>query len=371
MDLWYQRESPKIFTNVIHACPYFAVEMRNNQLQYFKSKQPFVLESGTVLPEITIAYHTYGVLKGTDTKVVWVCHALTASADCADWWKGLVGEDCLINPDQYFIVCANILGSCYGTTGPLSVNPKTQDPYFSDFPAVTIRDMVNAHILLREYLQIEQIFLLMGGSMGGYQVLEWAMMEQKRIQKIFLIATSPSESAWGVAIHTAQRLAIEADLTWKDKHEKAGAAGLKAARAIGMLTYRNYGIFQEAQTDPDPEKIDDFKASSYINYQGEKLVKRFNAYSYWLLTKSMDTHHLGRGRRGDLIKALNSIQQPVLIMGIRSDILCPLDEQRFMKEYMPNATLVEIDSTYGHDGFIIETVQISHHLSSWLTVDSV
>lgn len=340
--------------------------MRNNQLKYYESKQPFVLESGVILPELTIAYHTYGTLKGPDTKVVWVCHALTASADCADWWKGLVGEDYLINPDEYFIVCANILGSCYGSTGPLSQNPITGKPYFSDFPTITIRDMVNAHILLRKQLGIEQIFLLMGGSMGGYQVLEWAIMEQSRIEKIFLIATSPSESAWGVAVHAAQRLAIEADHTWREDDASAGAAGLKAARAIGMLTYRNYGIFQQAQTDPDPEKTDNFKAASYINYQGEKLVKRFNAYSYWLLTKAMDSHHLGRGRGGDLIKALNSIHQPMLIIGINSDILCPVDEQRFMKEHLPNATLIEIDSTYGHDGFIIETAQITRHLGEWL-----
>ncbi|MCW3086648.1 MAG: metX, partial [Sediminibacterium sp.] len=147
---------------------------------------------------------------------------------------------------------------------------------------------------------------------------------------------------------------------------QAGAKGLKAARAIGMLTYRNYGTFQEKQTDPDPEKIDNFKASSYLNYQGDKLVKRFNAYSYWLLTKSMDSHHLGRGRGGDLIKVLRSIQQPTLIMGIHSDILCPLDEQRFMATHMPDAKLVEIDSAYGHDGFIIETQQITQHLGEWL-----
>lgn len=340
--------------------------MRNNQLKYYESKQPFVLETGVILPELTIAYHTYGTWKGAATKVVWVCHALTASADCADWWKGLVGENCLMNPNEYFIVCANIMGSCYGSTGPLSKNPDTGKPYYASFPTITIRDMVNAHILLRKHLHIEQIFLLMGGSMGGYQVLEWSMMEPNCIQKIFLIATSPSESAWGVAVHTAQRLAIEADATWQNDDAGAGAAGLKAARAIGMLTYRNYRIFQEAQTDPDPEKTDNFKAASYILYQGEKLVKRFNAYAYWLLTKAMDSHHLGRGRGGDLIKTLNHIQHPMLIIGISSDILCPLDEQRFMKEHIPHAKLVEIDSTYGHDGFIIETAQITRHLGEWL-----
>jgi homoserine O-acetyltransferase len=202
--------------------------------------------------------------------------------------------------------------------------------------------------------------------MGGYQALELAIMEPSVIQKMFLIATAAAESAWAVAIHTAQRLAIEADPTWKDAKPNAGAKGLKAARAIGMLTYRNYGIFKEKQTDSDPEKIDDFKASSYINYQGDKLVNRFNAYSYWLLTKSMDSHHLARGRGGDLAVTLTSIQTPTLIIGINSDILCPLAEQKFMEAHMPNASLVAIDSMYGHDGFIIETAQITTHLKGWL-----
>jgi homoserine O-acetyltransferase len=202
--------------------------------------------------------------------------------------------------------------------------------------------------------------------MGGYQALEWAIMEPNVIQKMFLIATTAAESAWAVAIHTAQRLSIEADSTWKEPKPNAGAKGLKAARAVGMLTYRNYAIFKEKQTDADPEKMDDFKASSYINYQGDKLVNRFNAYSYWLLTKSMDSHHLARGRGGDLKATLASIQTPTCIIGINSDILCPLAEQKFLEDYMPNATLVAIDSMYGHDGFIIETAQITTHLKAWL-----
>ena len=335
-------------------------------MDYFDYGSDFTLENGTVLPALRIAYQTYGKLSASKSNVVWVCHALTANADPADWWKGLVGENCLINPEKYFIIGANILGSCYGSTGPTSIDPSTGEPYYSSFPQVTIRDMVQAYILLRKHLGIDKIHLLMGGSMGGYQVLEWGVMEKDIIEKLFLIATSPSESAWGVAVHTAQRLAIEADASWKDHSPSAGAKGLKAARAIGMLTYRNYSTFQEKQTDPDPEKIDDFKASSYLNYQGDKLVKRFNAYSYWLLTKAMDSHHLGRGRGGDLIKVLQSIHQPTFIIGIHSDILCPLDEQRFMADHMPNAELVEIDSAYGHDGFIIETAQITDYLGAWL-----
>jgi len=335
-------------------------------MNLFEYTEAFALENGTVLPGLTIAYHTYGKLNEAKDNVVWICHALTANSDAADWWKGLVGEGCIINADDNFIICANILGSCYGSTGPLSINPKTGKTYYSDFPTITIRDMVNAHIILRKHLGIATINLLIGGSMGGYQAMEWCVMEANAIDKLFLIATSPSESAWGVSVHTAQRLAIEADSTWREHRQDAGSRGLKAARAIGILTYRNYRILHERQTDPDPEKIDNFKASSYIIYQGDKLAKRFNAYSYWLLTKAMDSHHLGRGRGGDLIKTLQSIDQPTLVMGIGSDILCPLDEQRFIAEHVPHADFIEIDSAYGHDGFIIETKQITEHLEQWL-----
>lgn len=329
----------------------------------YKYHQPFTLESGISLPKLKIAYHYYGEYM-PGKKVAWVCHALTANSNVTDWWKGLVGADSMINPNDYFIVCANIIGSCYGSTGPLSTDDL--DTKFDQFPIITIRDMVRAHILLRQHLGIDSIDLLLGGSMGGYQALEWSLMEPSVIQKMFLIATAAAESAWAVAIHTAQRLAIEADSTWKDANPNAGAKGLKAARAIGMLTYRNYGIFKEKQTDGDPEKMDDFKASSYINYQGDKLVHRFNAYSYWLLTKSMDSHHLARGRGGAINATLSSIQTPTLIIGINSDILCPLAEQKLMEDHMPNATLVAIDSMYGHDGFIIETEQITTHLKTWL-----
>ena len=354
---------------VIQIDTYSAIEYEKMGPLVYQYNQPFTLECGVSLPKLKVAYHTYGVYTPTK-KVAWVCHALTANSDAADWWKGLIGEGYLINPEEYFIVCANIIGSCYGSTGPLSIEDIGESISYDQFPTITIRDMVRAHILLRQHLGIDSIDLLLGGSMGGYQALEWSIFEPKVIKKMFLISTSPSESAWGVAVHTAQRLAIEADCTWKEAKPNAGAKGLKAARAIGMLTYRNYGIFQEKQTDADPEKIDNFKASSYINYQGDKLVNRFNAYSYWLLTKSMDSHHLARKRGGDLIKTLESIQIPTFIMGIKSDILCPLDEQRFMEQHMPHATLEAIDSLYGHDGFIIETVQITKHLKDWLNKQS-
>jgi len=335
-------------------------------MQLFVHDKPFLLETGAVLPRIEVTYYTYGTLNADASNVVWLCHALTANADAAEWWPGFVGEGCVIDPKRYFIVCANILGSCYGSSGPLSINPETSTPYYHSFPTITMRDMVKAHILLREYLQIEKIFLLVGGSMGGYQALEWAIMESSRIQKLFLLATSPTESAWGIAVHTAQRLAIEADESWKNASEDAGKKGLKAARAIGMLTYRNYGIMVKTQSETDAEKLDEYKASSYILHQGNKLSDRFNAYSYWLLTKALDTHQIARGRGGDVDHVLTTIHQPTLIIGISSDILCPVTEQQHMADLMPHAQLVEIDSIYGHDGFLVETEMISVALSQWL-----
>ncbi|MDO6431813.1 homoserine O-acetyltransferase [Flavitalea sp. BT771] len=335
-------------------------------MNHLKYEQSFELESGESLPGIEITYHVYGHLNEDKTNVVWVCHALTANSNAGEWWPGVVGPGGAITPDKYFIVCANILGSCYGSTGPLSTDPRTGKPYYHEFPMITIRDMVKAHILLRKHLGIERIHLLMGGSMGGYQALEWAVMERERIDRLFLIATSPTESAWGIAIHTAQRLAIEADGSWRNASPMAGSAGLKAARAIGILTYRNYGIMVQKQTDPDTEKLDNFKASSYITYQGDKLVNRFNAYCYWLLTKAMDSHQLARGREKTLEQVLGGITQPALVIGIGSDILCPLEEQRFIVKHLPDATLVEIDSAYGHDGFMVEGATIGKYLEEWM-----
>jgi len=335
-------------------------------MNYFQYDHSFELESGAVLPGITIAYHVYGRLNADKSNVVWVCHALTANSDVAEWWPGVVGEKEAVRPEEHFIVCANILGSCYGSSGPLSIDPGTGNPYYQQFPVVTVRDMVKAHILLRKHLGIERIALLMGGSMGGYQALEWAVMEKEVVGRLFLIATSPAESAWGIAVHTAQRLAIEADPSWDSPTSEAGRRGLKAARAIGILTYRNYGIMVKTQTDPDPEKLDGYRASSYILYQGEKLINRFHAYSYWLLTKAMDSHHLARGRGGKLEMVLQEIGQKTLLVGVKSDILCPMEEQLFMAAHLPDVELVEIDSAYGHDGFMVEGEKIATLLREWL-----
>ncbi|HVB02312.1 MAG TPA: homoserine O-acetyltransferase [Chitinophagaceae bacterium] len=334
-------------------------------MKKFHWPHPFTLESGEVLPELQIAYHTYGNYAPSQDNVVWICHALTANADPAGWWKGLVGEGRVIDPSRHFIICANILGSCYGSSGPNIQDPRTGLPYYLHFPAITIRDMVAAHILLRKHLGIERVGLIAGGSMGGYQALEWALAEPGRIGRLFLLTTGARESAWGIAVHSTQRLAIEADQTWNLDRPDAGNLGLRAARAIGMLTYRNYHTFVRTQSDPDYLKLDHFKASSYILHQGNKLVNRFNAQSYWLLTKSMDSHNIARGRADSLEKVLATMYQPTLIIGITSDILCPPPEQLLLRDHMPAASYHEIDSGYGHDGFLIEHEQIGSILKDW------
>jgi homoserine O-acetyltransferase/O-succinyltransferase len=335
-------------------------------MESFHYAHPFVLESGAQLPEITISYHTYGTLNAAKDNVVWICHAFTANSDAADWWPQMIGAGLPLDPEKYFIVCANILGSCYGTTGPLSLNPQTGKPYYKEFPFITIRDIVNAHILLRQHLDIEKIYLLIGGSIGGYQALEWSLLEKEVAQNLFLLATSSAESAWGIAIHTAQRLAIEADNSWGRDSPQSGLKGMKAARAVALLTYRNYDILVQKQSDSDINKIDNFRASSYIIYQGDKLVNRFNAYSYYTITKAMDSHNIARGRTHTIKEALQKITQNTLIIGISSDILCPVHEQEFMAENIPHAKYIEINSAYGHDGFLVETPVISQHLIKWL-----
>jgi homoserine O-acetyltransferase len=202
--------------------------------------------------------------------------------------------------------------------------------------------------------------------MGGYQALEWAVMEQDIINNLVLLSTSAAESAWGIAVHTAQRMALEADCTFKEKSPTAGRNGLKVARAIGLISYRNHGILVKKQTDADVEKTDAYKASSYMEYQGEKLTNRFNAHSYWTLTKAMDTHQLARGRNASAGEVLTRITQRTLVFGIQSDILCPVTEQAFLANHLPDARLVVIDSAYGHDGFMVEAEVITRYLSEWV-----
>lgn len=331
--------------------------MEVENLKILRYEHPFHLECGTVLPEIEIGYHTYGKLNSTGSNVVWICHALTANSDPMEWWPGLVGKGKLYDPQRHFIVCANTLGSCYGSTNPTSVNPKTGKSYGVNFPLVTIRDIVKAHQILKIELGVKSISLATGGSMGGQQILEWAIMEPNLIKKLVVIGTNAKHSPWGIAFNEAQRMAIEADPTWKEDNPDAGKSGLEAARALAMLSYRNYEAYQRTQMDDDPG-IDNFRASSYQRYQGLKLSRRFSALAYYTLSKAMDTHNLGR-ERGSVTDALSMIRSKSLIFGIASDFLFPISEQSFIVDHIPGAELHVIDSPFGHDGFLIEFDQIS------------
>lgn len=332
-------------------------------VQSFTLSSTFILERGDTLPQPTLAYHTFG---DPSKPVVWVCHALTANSDVFDWWSGLFGPNDLFNPRDYYIVCANILGSCYGTEGPLSIQPGTNTPYYHQFPIVTVRDMAMAHEALRKHLNIQKIHLLIGGSLGGQQAQEWVIDQPKLVENLVLIATNARHSAWGIAFNESQRMAIAADTSWQQSFEKAGDAGMRAARAMALLSYRHYDAYRQTQTDPAPV-FDHYLAVSYQQYQGEKLSRRFNAFSYYRLSQAMDSHHIGRNR-GTLESVLKGISTRTFCISISSDMLFPPVEQQFLATHIPDARYAEISSDFGHDGFLVETAKLSALLGEWLLV---
>ncbi len=339
----------------------------------FNYTESFVLESGKVLSGFHLAYTTYGVLNESRDNAVWVFHALTANSDPAEWWHGLVGEDCLINPRAHFIVCVNMPGSCYGSIGPLDTNMQTDEPYYHDFPLFTTRDMIRAYQHLKNQLKISKIYIGIGGSMGGQQLLEWAIEEPELFQNLIPLATNAQHSPWGIAFNATQRLCIEQDASWPEKNAAAGMEGMKTARAIALLSYRNYNTYSAAQHGPTaatqalPVDAQVFNAESYQRYQGEKLAKRFNAFSYYFLSKGMDAHDVGRSRGGAVV-ALQRIKAKTLVMAIQSDILFPVEESSFLAQHIPGAGLALIDSPYGHDGFLLEFDQITTAIQQFFEI---
>jgi len=337
-------------------------------LQIYKHTGPFELESGQKLAELEIGFHTYGRLNKNHDNVVWVCHALTANSDVLDWWKGLFGENDFFNPDEYFIVCANALGSHYGTTSPLSINPVTGQPHYLSFPKITVRDIVKVHQALAEHLGIRQIEVLIGGSLGSQQASEWGIIDPDFIKNLVLVAGNARHSPWGIAFNESQRLAISADRTFHAGSPDGGKKGLKAARSIALLSYRCYKAYNISQQEENDNQTDDYRASSYQGYQGDKLVNRFNAYSYWYLSKAMDSHNVGRGR-GGVEKALSLIKARTLVIGIKSDVLFPIEEQQYLFRHIPQSAFAEFESYYGHDGFLIETESLTKIIKSFLRTD--
>lgn len=327
-------------------------------METLKYNHAFKTETGAELPEIEIAYNTWGKLNGKGDNVIWICHALTANSDVESWWPGMVGSGLLFDADKFFIVCANVLGGCYGTTGPATVNKLTGKPWLRDFPFITIRDLVNVHEILRKHLQIKKIHTIIGASIGGYQALEYSIMFPDLIERLVVLASGAKQTPWALAFSESMRLAMEADQTFVAGEPEGGRKGLKAARSIALISYRTMNAYNKTQNEDDDEKLTSFKASSYQAYQGEKLVKRFNPYSYWCLTNLSDTHNLGR-KRGGVTNALNSIKADVICVGIKSDMLFPTDDQKFIATHAKKAEYVEMDSFYGHDGFLIETEKVT------------
>ena len=318
------------------------------------------LESGAVLPSVDITYDTFGTLNAAKDNVIWVCHALTANSDVADWWPHTVEEGRFLDPTRYFIICANFLGSHYGTTGPLSINPETGEKWYGDFPWVTVRDMAECHRRLAEHLGIKRVKLLIGSSIGGFQCLEMSLANPDLAENLVLIATGANTTPWISAFNESQRWILENDPTYGERRDDAGEAGMAAARSVALLSYRGGPAYCLTQQDNEEMKDDLFKrrVHSYQRYQGEKLRRRFNAYSYASVSYAVDSHDIGRGR-GGVVEALKAIKSRTFVVGITSDILFTEVENRYLADNIKGSTYHLIDSSFGHDGFLVEAESLN------------
>lgn len=322
----------------------------------YKSSKPFILENGGELPSLEIVYHSSVAPESIATKVasgarvVWICHALTANSDPSEWWPDMVGEHKFFDTTKDIVICANIIGSCYGTTNPITWGGKPLD-----FPRYSVRDVVSAHIALRKYLGIATINILIGASVGGYQSLEWGIMEPECIDDLILIACNNRITPWQTAFNESQRMALEADSTLlaQESLHDGGQAGLRAARTIALLSYRSYDGYNLTQAETDEDCFQATRAASYHQYQGKKLADRFNAYCYYCITHMLDTHNIGRNR-GGVDNALKSMRTRTLLISIDSDILFPPAELSYMASLIPSSKYVDVQSAFGHDGFLIE-----------------
>ncbi len=335
----------------------------------FQYNQLFTLASGETLPGFHLAYTTHGKLNAAKNNVVWIFHALTANSNPVEWWPGLVGDGKFFDPSRYFIICVNKPGSPYGSISPLSKNPLTGQPYYDDFPVLTIRDMIRMYQHLKDFLGIKKIFVGLGGSTGGMQLLEWAIEEPELFEHIVPIATNAVLSPWGIAFNTSQRMAIEADSSWQERRPDAGQKGLAAARSIALLSYRHYNGYEITQRrDKAFVPLSDntgYAADNYQRYQGLKLVNRFNVICYYRLTQSMDNHDVGKNR-GSVAEALGRIRARTLVIGISSDVLYPITEQQYLQQHIPGSELLTIHSEFGHDGFLLEYEKIETALSKFI-----
>ena len=358
----------------------------------FATDRPFVLEGGGLLRDVTVAFETWGELADDASNAVLVCHALTGDSHAAGpsgrghptpgWWDGLIGPGRALDTDRCFVVCANVLGGCQGTTGPASTDPATGRPYGPRFPAVTIRDIVRTQAVLADHLGVGRWLAVVGGSMGGMQVLEWGIMYPDRVRALVPIATCVAATAQQIALSSVQRSAIVLDPGWRggDYYDAAPGEGphrgLALAREIAQITYRTDLVFHDRFGRTPLDDMDDaftlwqrFDVEGYLDYHGAKLVRRFDANSYLVICKAMDLHDIGRGRGGP-IAALGRIRAATLTVSIDSDSLYFPYQQELIRDTLvlrgvPCEHAV-ITSEHGHDAFLLETDQLADALSGFL-----
>lgn len=360
----------------------------------FADDRPFICEGGGRLRGVTVAYETWGTLSADATNAILVCHAWTGDSHAAGaagpghptpgWWEGVIGPGLAIDTDRYFVVCANVLGGCQGSTGPSSPHPDDGRPYALRFPVVTMRDMVRAQAHLADALGIGRWHAVVGGSMGGMQVLEWAIMFPSRVGAIVPIATCAESSAQQIAWGSIGRRALVADPKWNGGDYYAAVPdggpwlGLSVARMIAQVTFRTDNKFSErfgrrlvghGFGDEGFNLLSKFEVEGYLDHHGDRLVRRFDANSYLYIGKAMELHDVGRGR-GGTARAMARVTSPVLTIGISSDILYPAYQQAAIQDMVsgadPRSRYVEIDSDEGHDGFLIATQQVGTEIRGFL-----
>ncbi|MCB1608248.1 MAG: homoserine O-acetyltransferase [Xanthomonadales bacterium] len=334
-------------------------------LRLYTPASPLLLESGEALAAPTIGFHTWGKLNARRDNVIWVCHALTASSDVASWWSSLFGPGKVIDPQRYFIVCANALGSCYGSIGPSSVRADGRR-WGADFPEVTIGDLVSHQQLLFEHLGLRGIELVLGGSMGGFQALEWARREPNRVRRLALVASSWRQPADAVALAELQSAIVRLDPLFNDgryEHDQGPQQGLALARQLGHHSYRSDREF-DRRFGRQRREDGRLQVLSYLDHQGQKLVKRFDANSYLRLNGAMNGFDLAA--RLSPARALAAINTPTLVVSISSDRLYPPREQAQLARLLPQAELLSIDSTRGHDGFLADAAAFEADLRRFL-----
>ncbi|MFI5047122.1 MAG: homoserine O-acetyltransferase [Acidimicrobiia bacterium] len=344
--------------------------------QFLTVDGPYPLEAGGALPAVTVAYETWGTLAADRSNAVLVLHALTGDSHAAGpagpghgdvgWWDGTIGAGGAIDTDRWFVVCPNVLGGCQGTTGPSSVEAATGRPWGSRFPRTTIRDQVALEVALADALGIDRWHAVVGGSMGGMRVLEWAVGHRERVARAVVISVGAQASAEEIALCHVQIRAIRADPKWRggdyyDAEPGDGPhVGMSIARGIGHISYRSelelaarFG--RNRQLGEVPFDGGRYAVESYLDYHGEKLARRFDANTYLVLSEAMNHHDVGRGR-GGIEAALATITADVTIAGMSSDRLYPLRLQQELGELIPTASAVEVVQTIaGHDGFLVES----------------